>query len=62
MAPEYVFQRKREKIENLWIFDIFIYLQKDREQDTGINAAHHIFSVLQHNQTLHLNITLMRNA
>ena len=62
MAPEYVFQRKREKIENLWIFDIFIYLQKDREQDTGINAAHHIFSILQHNQNLHLNITLMRNA
>ena len=62
MAPEYVFQRKREKIENLWILDIFIYLQKDREQDTGINAAHHIFSILQHNQTLHLNITLMRNA
>ena len=62
MALEYVFQRKREKIENLWIFDIFIYLQKDREQDTGINAAHHIFSVLHHNQTLHLNITLMRNA
>ena len=62
MALEYVFQRKREKIENLWILDIFIYLQKDREQDTGINAAHHIFSVLQHNQTLHLNTTLMRNV
>ena len=62
MAPKYVFQRKREKIENLWILDIFIYLQKDREQDMGINPAHHIFSVLQHNQTLHLNITLMRNA
>ena len=62
MALEYVFQRKREKNENLWILDIFIYLQKDREQDMGINATHHIFSVLQHNQTLHLDITLMRNA